>query len=933
MVRSVSRSKFQPLVSVLVSIAIAAGAMVGIAIGAIAAAAPAAAAPTDPTNYKVTLVARYCNDTSGATTTWPNVRANRARNNIQETLKNLGPNTNYANNMVPPVNPDKEEEAIAGQAACNPLVGMPITFGSNISGKAPLPAAPSPYLSKVGGSDPNVNATNNTTASVPRLDEQGNPVGSQTIAGAVTVTLNQAQFAQAGKNALWTMGGTTGNALPANDTFASGSYNFAALRCNTDALNGDNVEFIGFRNGQTHAFCYAWYIGDPGPPPPVPGVITIKKSASEAGGQAFGFQGNVSFNPGGTFSMRDSVAYPGDVFSETRAPGNWSVTETTLPTGWGLTGLTCVDGSGSTSTPNVGTRTVDIELGAGSTVVCTFTNALTPPPTQDLQLAKVTFGGTGDFPFHVTKDGGGFDQSTTLTTTNSQGEDPATDVLTGLTSGTYTMEETLPTTTSAGFWTATSVACVDNTGADVPTTGSGTSRQITIDTSGTTDEVLCTWANTFTPTSSLIIRAKTIGGSNAAINYLTTVVDPTTGECDPTQGLYDQNADTTGGAGFHTATGDSMINQPIQTYCIGGTRPTEGSDPSWVTKSIDCGPTNAIDENAPFGTSTEFTFAQVQVKPGETVTCDFTYVKRAALTLTKTVSGGNDLRSGPVEIELTCDASALSVPGDWPKTLSLPTGQSSGSLEPFYVDGDANGDDTCHATETANGAGGAQDQATIQPFWNGAAWPSGVKELQFPNTASLAGTTASNGQPVTTTLASGPCALSGDTLIPNGGSGTCSLSYSATGNPGTVTTTTSWALTGPSSEGDGDATGDFAVSAANDRSVGFTDAYTQEATTITTSRSVTLTKGEQTVDCKKASGQLKCDETKQGQNIKWTATCRPIGKQSRGDISWCRITKSNGKVTVKPIGGRAIKVKLTGKAKGTKNYKAWTRSWTWRLRG
>ena len=48
-----------------------------------------------------------------------------------------------------------------------------------------------------------------------------------------------------------------------------------------------------------------------------------------------------------------------------------------------------------------------------------------------------------------------------------------------------------------------------------------------------------------------------------------------------------------------TATGDSMINQPIQTYCIGGTRPTEGSDPSWVTKSIDCGPTNAIDENAP----------------------------------------------------------------------------------------------------------------------------------------------------------------------------------------------------------------------------------------------------------------------------------------------------------------------------------------------
>ncbi len=184
------------------------------------------------------------------------------------------------------------------------------------------------------------------------------------------------------------------------------------------------------------------------------------------------------------------------------------------------------------------------------------------------------------------------------------------------------------------------------------------------------------------------------------------MVDPTTGECDPSQGLYDQNADTTGGSGFHTATGDSMIDQPIQTYCIGGTRPTEGSDPSWVTKSIDCGPANAIDENAPFGTSTEFTFAQVQVKPGETVTCDFTYVKRAALALTKTVSEGNDLRSGPVEIELTCANSATTSPDDWPKTLSLPTGQTTVTSDPIFVDGDANGDDVCHAIETANGAGG-----------------------------------------------------------------------------------------------------------------------------------------------------------------------------------------------------------------------------------
>ncbi len=207
-----------------------------------------------------------------------------------------------------------------------------------------------------------------------------------------------------------------------------------------------------------------------------------------------------------------------------------------------------------------------------------------------------------------------------------------------------------------------------------------------------------------------------------------------------------------------------------------------------------------------------------------------------------------------------------------------------------------------------------------------------IEGLQFPNTASLAGTNASNGQPVTTTLASGPCALSGDTLTPNGGSGTCSLAYSAAGNPGAVTTTTAWNLTSPTASGDGDGTGDFSVAASDSRTVGFTDSYSQEATTITASRSVTLAKGDQTVDCKKTTGQITCQETKQGKKIKWTAKCRPIGKQSRGDISWCRVTKSNGKVRVTPIGGRTIKARLTGKAKGTKNYNPWTRTWTWTLR-
>lgn len=938
-----SWGKLRSALSVLLSLAVAAAALVAVAIASVATAAPASAAPTDPTDYSVTLVARYCSDTSGATTTWPNVRANRARNNIQETLKNLGPDTNYSNNMIPPVNPDKEEAAITGQLPCTPFVGMPLTFGSNIDGKSPLPAAPSPYLSRVGGNVTGVNATNTTTASVPRLDDSGNPVGTQTIAGAVTVQLNQAQLDQARKNSLWTMGGTRADSLPAAGPFANpADYNFAALRCNTDALNGDNVEYVGFRSGQKHAFCYAWYIGDPVAPPPVPGTITIKKAAPEATNQSFGFQGDISFNPGGTFTMRDSGSYPGDVFSETRAPGAWYVRETTLPNGWNLTGISCVDGSGSSTVVDLGNKRVDITLAAGSNVTCTFSNDLAPPPESNLRIAKVSFGSTGTFPFELSGPTGG--GTTSLTTTNDHGEDPDSHLFTGITSGTYTMSETLPAPSAAGTWAVRSVLCVDDNGTEVPTTGTGPSRNIVVDVVGTgVPEITCTWANEFTPLASLKIRAKTIGGDNAAINYLTTVQDPSTKECDPSAGLYDQNADTTGGPGFHEATpvtpADSMIDQPIQTYCIGGTRPTAGVDPSWVTKSVDCGPDSAIDFNAPFGTSTFFTFAVVQVKSGQTVTCDFTYVKRAALKLTKDVLSGNGLRSGDVKIELMCDNAPLNPLLGWPKVLTVPVNQTTGEIADIYVDGvDNDGTDTCHATELENGSGGAQPQAEITPFWRGSAWNSGTRSLENQKTATLSGTRASNNKPVTITLDSGKCTLEGMILTAKAGSGKCELGYSAEGNPGVVSATTRWSLTNAASSGEGTETGDFAVVPGQDRTIGFTDDYTQDATIITANRTVDLLKGSQTVNCirKPMAGGKVIDcgpKTEQGQKIKWKVSCRPLGQAKRGDLAYCKVkVNANGKVKVKAVSKRGALVKLTATAKGNANYRPWTKTWTWRVK-
>lgn len=146
-----------------------------VAVASVSAAPPAAAATGD---YKLTIVTRYCPDSPG--NAYLNVRANRARNNIMETLKNLGPDTNYTNNMNPPVNPTKE--SAAPQDVCDPLTNFPVTLGDKISGKATLPVngsnPPIPYLSKVGG----VSGTYRSESSVPLLNSAGQPTG-QTIEG------------------------------------------------------------------------------------------------------------------------------------------------------------------------------------------------------------------------------------------------------------------------------------------------------------------------------------------------------------------------------------------------------------------------------------------------------------------------------------------------------------------------------------------------------------------------------------------------------------------------------------------------------------------------------------------------------------------------------------------------------------------------------
>ena len=113
------------------------------------------------------------------------------------------------------------------------------------------------------------------------------------------------------------------------------------------------------------------------------GTIIIRKVTSPAGGTGFGFTSDVPGAAG--FSLDD-----GQNRTITAVlPGSYSVTEQTK-VGSTLTNLVCSDPT-SNSTVNVSTRTASINLVAGETVDCTFTNTQTPAPSaEQLYAPSVT---------------------------------------------------------------------------------------------------------------------------------------------------------------------------------------------------------------------------------------------------------------------------------------------------------------------------------------------------------------------------------------------------------------------------------------------------------------------------------------------------------------------------------------------------------------
>jgi len=522
---------------------------------------PAQAAPSG--SYLVTFVARQCPNYSDIT-------ANLARNNIMESLQDLGANTAYVAGQ--PISPSVESPH---QPNCTPITNWQFQFGNGINGHTP-----GTNLSRV--SNP-VSPPFATQASVPLLDTSGNPTGS-TIAGAVTTTLTQAQVTQAANHQLWVQGGTTTD--PLGNTAFPNQYAFGALRCAIDNLNGDNVEWVGFPTGQTHVFCYYYAVSQA----PAPGVITVAKVLTNAGVSTptFPFTGTVSYNPNGAFDVTagSSVSFTRD------STVDWNFQEQPVP-GYAFTSAACTSQNGqSTFNGQAAPITfnsnglITVNLAPGDNATCTYTNARN---VVDLTVLKQTVGGVGSFPVTVTTPTAQTTNLTATTTTEGvpaeacpSGSSPPCDVVDNPASlpATYTVAETLPATTAAGSWAVTAFDC--NGVSQTPAVS-----QAVLVTSNS-ENLACTFTNTFTPTGSITLT-KTTTGSTGTVEF---AIVPTTssGESSVADPVY--SATTTQAGVPATATkvsGDySLDSLDLGQYSIVESGPSDSADGTWAPQAISC---------------------------------------------------------------------------------------------------------------------------------------------------------------------------------------------------------------------------------------------------------------------------------------------------------------------------------------------------------
>ena len=500
----------------------------------------------------VTFAARVC-------PSYTDVMANLQRDNLQQSLQDLGPDSKYASGQ--PVDPDVESKA---QPSCKPLSSWSFTLGT---AKGPEVAGSWGSLSTVKGAFPTRIVTQ---AETPLLNDLGQPTG-RGIEGAVTVqlTTKQAKLASAPEK-LWLQGGTPTD--PVLDGVYPGRYGFAAVRCAVDNLFGDNAEWIAYPAGATHVFCFAYYVDLPAQS----GTIVVRKEVSKPAGatETFRFHGNVSYEPDGHFDLAVVNGKPAETSFHRRATAAkpWSFSED-VPPGWTLDSIECSSKSGaSTTTTDLAKASTSVTLAAGDTVTCTYTDSQIPPKGA-LQITKTSLGGVGTFHYTVTpaSASGGKPKTAAATTKTAGVEVAASPASIELAPGSYAIDETQPDS-DQGTWKLDSVDCNGKSYTTLPV-------HVTV---AADQGVHCRFVNRLIPPGSISIHVVAFGGTGTAGYSIYPQTTP------PSPLVYSKTAHVTEQGVPVAATGDptnavSLGEYRIQQFAAAGTNPQ-----GWALTSVVC---------------------------------------------------------------------------------------------------------------------------------------------------------------------------------------------------------------------------------------------------------------------------------------------------------------------------------------------------------
>ncbi len=342
--------------------------------------------------YRLTLVARECDNYS-------DISANRSRNNLQETLQDLGVDSTYSSTMSNnPVAPWREGNPSAQVDNCRPIDDWTFTLGTGITGgTAAAPSRVTGAFREVRTSDTDMRDT--AAGDYAAADgSSATAVTAAPVAGATTIDLTDAEAAKAAKGSLWVQGGKDALNQQLNQdeaVFSVGGtpkYSFASLRCVVDDLNGDNVEYVSLNSERRHGYCYAYYVDQT----PKSGRIVVKKETNPSTTDSFKFTGNVSYNEDQSFNVTaggSGTAFDRSAIGASDTTPPWWVDENARD-GWSLTSVACVATNSRGATHSHWTiddsRVAIDRLGSGDLVTCTYVNDKVVDPTPTPTPSETT---------------------------------------------------------------------------------------------------------------------------------------------------------------------------------------------------------------------------------------------------------------------------------------------------------------------------------------------------------------------------------------------------------------------------------------------------------------------------------------------------------------------------------------------------------------